>query len=48
MGTSTFFDIRALTLKGYGFDLQTDAQIVTATAPAFRNPRRVSLMPRAS
>jgi ABC-type nitrate/sulfonate/bicarbonate transport system substrate-binding protein len=30
---STFFDIRALTLKGYGFDLQKDAQIVTATAP---------------
>jgi ABC-type nitrate/sulfonate/bicarbonate transport system substrate-binding protein len=34
VGTSTFFDIRALTLKGYGFDLQKDAQIVTATAPA--------------
>jgi sulfonate transport system substrate-binding protein len=33
VGTSTFFDIRALTLKGYGFDLQRDAQIVTATAP---------------
>jgi ABC-type nitrate/sulfonate/bicarbonate transport system substrate-binding protein len=33
VGTSTFFDIRALTLKGYGFDLQKDAQIVTATAP---------------
>jgi len=33
VGTSTFFDIRALTLKGYGFDLQKDAQIVTAAAP---------------
>ena len=33
VGTSTFFDIRALTLKGHGFDLQKDAQIVTATAP---------------
>jgi ABC-type nitrate/sulfonate/bicarbonate transport system substrate-binding protein len=33
VGTSTFFDIRALTLKGYGLDLQKDAQIVTATAP---------------
>src|SRR5919106_3332753 len=33
VGTSTFFDIRALTLKGYGFDVQKDAQIVTATAP---------------
>jgi ABC-type nitrate/sulfonate/bicarbonate transport system substrate-binding protein len=33
VGTSTFFDIRALTLKGYGFDFQKDAQIVTATAP---------------
>ncbi len=33
VGTSTFFDIRALTLKGYGFDLSKDAQIVTATAP---------------
>jgi len=33
VGTSTFFDIRALTLKAYGFDLQKDAQIVTATAP---------------
>src|SRR6185295_18977296 len=27
-------DIRALTLKGYGFDLQKDTQIVTATAPS--------------
>ncbi len=33
VGSSTFFDIRALTLKGYGFDLQKDTQIVTATAP---------------
>ncbi len=33
VGTSTFFDIRALTLKGYGLDLQKDTQIITATAP---------------
>ena len=33
VGTSTFFDIRALMLKGYGIDLQKDTQIVTATAP---------------
>src|SRR5437773_4953545 len=33
VGTSTFFDSRALTLKGYGLDLQKDTQIVTATAP---------------
>ena len=33
VGTSTFFDIRALTLKGYGLDLAKDTQIVTATAP---------------
>ena len=33
VGTSTFFDVRALTLKGYGFDLQKDTQIVTATSP---------------
>jgi len=33
VGTSTFFDIRALILKGYGFDLSKDTQIVTATAP---------------
>jgi ABC-type nitrate/sulfonate/bicarbonate transport system substrate-binding protein len=33
VGTSTFFDIRALTLKGYGVDLQKDTQIVTATSP---------------
>ncbi|MBI4638779.1 MAG: ABC transporter substrate-binding protein [Candidatus Rokubacteria bacterium] len=33
VGTSTFFDIRALTLKGYGVDLQKDTHIVTATSP---------------
>jgi len=33
VGTSTFFDIRALTLKGYGLDLQKDTQLITATAP---------------
>ena len=33
VGTSTYFDIRALTLKGYGLDLQKDTQLVTATAP---------------
>jgi sulfonate transport system substrate-binding protein len=33
VGTSTFFDIRALTLKAYSLDLQKDTQIVTATAP---------------
>ena len=33
VGTSTFFDIRALTLKGYGFDLRKDTQLVTATSP---------------
>ena len=33
VGTSTFFDVRALTLKGHGFDIQKDTQIVTATAP---------------
>src|SRR3989338_402162 len=33
VGTSTFFDIRALVLKGYGFDLQKDTQVVTATSP---------------
>jgi sulfonate transport system substrate-binding protein len=33
VGTSTFFDIRALMLKGYGLDLQKDTQLVTATAP---------------
>ncbi len=40
VGTSTFFDIRTLTLKGYGFDVQKDAQIVTAQAP----PDMASLM----
>jgi len=33
VGTSTFFDIRALTSKAYGFDIQKETQIVTATAP---------------
>jgi sulfonate transport system substrate-binding protein len=33
VGTSTFFDVNALMKKGYGVDLQKDAQIVTATAP---------------
>ncbi len=33
VGTSTFFDVRALVLKGYGMDLQKEAHIVTATAP---------------
>ena len=33
VGTTTFFDIRALTQKGYGFDLQKDVQLVTAQAP---------------
>ncbi|HEV8437130.1 MAG TPA: ABC transporter substrate-binding protein [Methylomirabilota bacterium] len=33
VGTSTFFDIRALTLKGYGLDLSKDTQMITATAP---------------
>ena len=33
VGSTTFFDIRALTLKGYGFDLAKDTQLVTATAP---------------
>jgi sulfonate transport system substrate-binding protein len=42
VGTSTFFDIRALTLKGYGIDLQRDTQIVTATAP----PDMVTLLSR--
>jgi ABC-type nitrate/sulfonate/bicarbonate transport system substrate-binding protein len=42
VGTSTFFDIRALTLKAYGFDLQKEAQIVTATAP----PDMVTLLAR--
>jgi ABC-type nitrate/sulfonate/bicarbonate transport system substrate-binding protein len=33
VGTSTFFDIRTLILKGYGFDVQKEAQIVTAASP---------------
>jgi ABC-type nitrate/sulfonate/bicarbonate transport system substrate-binding protein len=33
VGTSTFFDINALLKKGYGFDIQKESQIVTATAP---------------
>jgi len=33
VGTTTFFDIRTLVLKGYGFDLQKDTQLVTAQAP---------------
>jgi ABC-type nitrate/sulfonate/bicarbonate transport system substrate-binding protein len=33
VGTTTFFDIRTLTLKGYGFDLQKDTQLITAQAP---------------
>src|SRR5712664_4296877 len=33
VGTSTFFDIRTLLLKGYGLDLQKETQLVTATAP---------------
>jgi ABC-type nitrate/sulfonate/bicarbonate transport system substrate-binding protein len=33
VGTTTFFDIRSLTLKGYGFDIQKDTQLVTAQAP---------------
>jgi ABC-type nitrate/sulfonate/bicarbonate transport system substrate-binding protein len=33
VGSSTFFDIRALTLKGHGLDLSKDVQLVTATAP---------------
>jgi ABC-type nitrate/sulfonate/bicarbonate transport system substrate-binding protein len=33
VGTTTFFDIRTLTLKGFGFDIQKDTQLVTAQAP---------------
>jgi len=33
VGTTTFFDIRTLVLKGYGFDVQKDTQLVTAQAP---------------
>jgi ABC-type nitrate/sulfonate/bicarbonate transport system substrate-binding protein len=42
VGTSTFFDIRALTLKAHGFDIQKETQIVTATAP----PDMVTLLAR--
>jgi sulfonate transport system substrate-binding protein len=33
VGTTTFLDIRTLTLKGYGFDVQKDTQLITAQAP---------------
>jgi sulfonate transport system substrate-binding protein len=33
VGTTTYFDVRTLTLKGYGFDIQKDTQLVTAQAP---------------
>lgn len=33
VGSSTYFDIRALTLKGYGLDFSKDVQLVTAAAP---------------
>jgi ABC-type nitrate/sulfonate/bicarbonate transport system substrate-binding protein len=33
VGTTTFFDIRTLVLKGYGFDVQKDTQLITAQAP---------------
>jgi ABC-type nitrate/sulfonate/bicarbonate transport system substrate-binding protein len=33
VGSTTFFDIRTLVLKGYGFDVQKDTQLVTAQAP---------------
>jgi taurine transport system substrate-binding protein len=33
VGTTTFFDIRTLVLKGYGLDIQKDTQLVTAQAP---------------
>jgi ABC-type nitrate/sulfonate/bicarbonate transport system substrate-binding protein len=33
VGTSTFFDINALLKKAYAFDIQKDAQVVTAAAP---------------
>jgi ABC-type nitrate/sulfonate/bicarbonate transport system substrate-binding protein len=33
VGTTTFMDIRALMLKGYGFDVQKDTQLITAQAP---------------
>ncbi len=33
VGTTTFLDIRSLTLKGYGLDVQKDTQLITAQAP---------------
>lgn len=33
VGTTTFFDIRTLVLRGYGFDVQKDTQLITAQAP---------------
>jgi ABC-type nitrate/sulfonate/bicarbonate transport system substrate-binding protein len=33
VGTTTFLDIRTLALKGYGFDVQKDTQLITAQAP---------------
>jgi sulfonate transport system substrate-binding protein len=42
VGSSTFLDIRALTLKGYGFDIQKDTHLVTATSP----PDMVTLLSR--
>ena len=33
VGTTTFLDIRTLTLKAYGFDVQKDTQLITAQAP---------------
>jgi ABC-type nitrate/sulfonate/bicarbonate transport system substrate-binding protein len=33
VGSTAFMDIRALTLKGYGFDVQKDTQLITAQAP---------------
>ncbi len=33
VGTSTFFDIRTLILKGYGFDVQKETQLITASSP---------------
>ena len=33
VGSTTFMDIRALMLKGYGFDVQKDTQLITAQAP---------------
>ncbi|HZS34562.1 MAG TPA: ABC transporter substrate-binding protein [Methylomirabilota bacterium] len=33
VGSTTFFDIRTLALKGYGLDIQKDTQLITAQAP---------------